>query len=120
MVFGLYIWPSEVFQRKHFPKKFWSEKVEELENSILSNEYLIEDFTIELIKKKLTLPFDIAQEMKLAETVGLDVNEAREKAKEAKLKEIEQMQDMVKLLEEELKEKKALLGEARDELSKYQ
>jgi uncharacterized membrane protein YraQ (UPF0718 family) len=49
---GLIIWKSDGFQQAVFPKKYWTKKVEELEQKIKADERLLKYHEISLAKKK--------------------------------------------------------------------
>ena len=61
LVAGFYILNSEAFQKAVFPKKYWTEKVSELESAMQYEEGEIRDLLIELEKIERTKDLEIAK-----------------------------------------------------------
>lgn len=104
-IIGVLNWRSDSFQQRAFPKKYWSQRVAELESSVRTDEYLIKHFRLELAKKALTAEVEIAQEVNAATLVDMDSHEAAKKAADRVKSEMTSYRDLIKSSQEDLAKK---------------
>ena len=116
---GFYVWKTDTFQRKFFPKNYWQNQVQSSKSNIKSVRCLIREAMIELIKLQSTAKLEVAQEVNLARSIDMDPDEARRRAVEKIRDQIKVLRDEILMLRELLSEEKKRLEQAKEELSKY-
>ncbi len=119
-IVSIFVWKTEWFQRSIFPKRYWTEKVNELERAIKVQEFMIRDTNIELAKKMATIKFDIAQEANLAEMTGINSEKMIEEATKAKIQEMENLRKSIDMMEKMLSKKQKELEMARQKMAEHQ
>ena len=117
---ALYIWKTDTFQRQVFPKDYWQEQVQSSQSAIELTRGMIRDAMIELKKLQMTAKLEIAQEVNLAKSMGMDTEEARKMAVEEIRKKIKELLEEIKMLRELLKEEERKLDQAKEKLAQYQ
>ena len=80
---------------------------------------MLRDTAIELKKLQMTAPLEVAQEINLAKSTGMDVDEARKMAVEEIKEKVNVLRDQIKALRELLEEEKKELEHAKKKLAEY-
>jgi len=114
------IWHSDTFQEKYNPKEYWTERVRSLEAYIKNQKVFLEHERMELMKKQMTMPIDVAQAVNLANTSGDDSSDTRKTAIEIAQDKIKGTKEVIKILEKGIADTKKELGKAKQELLKHQ
>lgn len=114
---------SDLFYRKAFPKKYWYEKVKKLESEIQKDELLLQYYSF-LIEKE---PKEVEHTAEKLRAIGAlsgmkpeAIESTVEKIIEGGLIEVERWRLILKVKKGDLEKNRELLGEARQELSKYE
>ena len=124
MVIIFLVWKNDNFQewyqKKYYPNKYWSQKVEEHKTAIKTYRSILIDLEIEGRKLLKTAKYDIYQDINSAKQLNIPMNEAKERA-------IRKIQEKAKNLKKEalmwkdfLNEEQKSLKKAKAQLAKYQ
>lgn len=110
---GYFIWNSDAFQREMFPKRYWAQRVADLESSIETTEWLVRNSLLEVQKKRI----EVAQAMNDYISMGSTQEEAKILAKE-EYEHLGAALFLVKEYQEDRERYKQQLNEARQNLIK--
>lgn len=120
IIVGHHIYNTNTFQRQFFPKKYWQEQVQSSQSSIEFMNGMLRDTAIELKKLQMTAQLEVAQEINMAKSMGMDIDEARKMAIDEIKEKINIMRDEIKNLRELLEEEKQELEHAKKKVVEYQ
>lgn len=110
----------DTIKLKTSPKKYWQEKVGNLEWDVKFSQGQIKDFTLEYEKFLLTKDIELAQAANFAQSIGENPDQARREAEEELREELQLLQDWIKEEKEILKRDQVWLEKARKEFENYQ